>query len=176
MISCYTIELQEYLQNQERQFSECSKVPKIVSFLVYFMDSWRAFLQPVCTEPLVRIMHFRVMHQSLSERLKQALGLCESPNAHRRKKTTNYILHGASSPWCLSVSLTAFFYISSFMTGRLILHAAVFACAIFMGKKITCTQTDTFTLRVACRRVRNNFPRNPTALCNSLAHCPGISQ
>lgn len=42
------------------------------------MDSRRALLQKVRNEPVVRIRLFSIMQQSLNERLRPALDLCES--------------------------------------------------------------------------------------------------
>lgn len=60
--------------------------------------------------------------------------------------------------------------LSGCMTERLVL--SVFACHIFMAEDYTLC----FSRSHIRSDVRNNFPWTPTALCSSLAHCPGISQ
>lgn len=130
---------------------------------------WFFIWQMSCCQLLVRIRHLSII-MAVLELQPQTSSRCVWV------RIWTYCRKRRSLLWFLSGSLMTLLYISYLMTGWLILYAAIFACQIFMGKDYTHTHRHAFTLRVANRSVRNNFPWTPTALCSSLAHCPGISQ
>lgn len=127
------------------------------SLVPFFVDVWKG-----CNQPLVRIRL-----AELKPDQDPSLFFCKSIKYVLLNGDKLHLAQTELRDACLDAKWHP---LSGCMTERLVL--SVSACHIFVGEDYTLC----FSRSHIRSDVRNNFPWTPTALCSSLAHCPGISQ